>query len=101
MTTPEAHARQNIDALIQMATGSGKTFTAVNFVYRLIKHAKAQRVLFLVDRNNLDRQVLKEFDQSITPDDGHKFSEEDDRAQPYLGSTTPEQWPMPIKDVLL
>ncbi|MBN2549942.1 MAG: DEAD/DEAH box helicase family protein, partial [Anaerolineales bacterium] len=62
-------------ALIQMATGSGKTFTAVNFVYRLIKHSKAHRVLFLVDRNNLGRQTFKEFDQFITPDDGRKFSE--------------------------
>ncbi len=58
-----------------MATGSGKTFTAVNFVYRLIKHAKARRVLFLVDRNNLGRQTFKEFDQFVTPDDGRKFSE--------------------------
>ena len=62
-------------ALVQMATGSGKTFTAVNFVYRLIKHAKARRVLFLVDRNNLGRQTFKEFDQFVTPDDGRKFSE--------------------------
>lgn len=62
-------------ALIQMATGSGKTFTAVNFVYRLIKHSKAKRVLFLVDRNNLGRQTFKEFDQFIAPDDGRKFSE--------------------------
>ena len=62
-------------ALIQMATGSGKTFTAVNFVYRLVKHAKARRVLFLVDRNNLGRQTFKEFDQFVTPDDGRKFSE--------------------------
>jgi type I restriction enzyme R subunit len=62
-------------ALIQMATGSGKTFTAVNFVYRLIKHSKAKRVLFLVDRNNLGRQAFKEFDQFIAPDDGRKFSE--------------------------
>lgn len=62
-------------ALIQMATGSGKTFTAVNFVYRLVKHAKAKRVLFLVDRNNLGRQTFKEFDQFVTPDDGRKFSE--------------------------
>ena len=62
-------------ALIQMATGSGKTFTAVSFVYRLIKHAKAQRVLFLVDRNNLGRQALKEFQQYVTPDDGRKFTE--------------------------
>jgi type I restriction enzyme, R subunit len=62
-------------ALIQMATGSGKTFTAVNFVYRLIKLAKAKRALFLVDRNNLGRQAFKEFDQFITPDDGRKFTE--------------------------
>jgi type I restriction enzyme R subunit len=62
-------------ALIQMATGAGKTFTAVNFVYRLIKFAGAKRVLFLVDRNNLGRQTKKEFEQFITPDDGRKFTE--------------------------
>lgn len=62
-------------ALIQMATGSGKTFTAVSAVYRLIKFAKARRVLFLVDRANLGRQTLKEFQQYITPDDGRKFTE--------------------------
>ena len=62
-------------ALIQMATGSGKTFTAVSAVYRLIKHARAQRVLFLVDRRNLGRQALNEFRQYVTPDDGRKFSE--------------------------
>lgn len=58
-----------------MATGSGKTFTAVNFIYRLIKHANARRVLFLVDRNNLGRQAHNEFAQFVTPDDGRKFSE--------------------------
>jgi len=62
-------------ALIQMATGSGKTYTAVNFIYRLIKFANAQRVLFLVDRNNLARQTRKEFQQYATPDDGRKFTE--------------------------
>jgi type I restriction enzyme, R subunit len=62
-------------ALIQIATGSGKTFTAVNFVYRLIKHAGARRVLFLVDRGNLGDQTLKEFQQFVTPDDGRKFTE--------------------------
>ena len=36
-------------ALIQMATGSGKTFTAITAIYRLLKYAKAKRVLFLVD----------------------------------------------------
>lgn len=46
-------------ALIQMATGSGKTYTAVSFIYRLIKLAGAKRVLFLVDRSNLGRQTKK------------------------------------------
>ena len=50
-------------SLIQMARGSGKTFTAVSFIYRLIKFAGAKRVLFLVDRSNLGRQTLKEFQQ--------------------------------------
>ena len=62
-------------ALIQMATGSGKTFTAVSFVYRLIKNSGARRVLFLVDRANLGRQTRKEFEQYATPDDGRKFTE--------------------------
>ena len=62
-------------ALIQMATGSGKTFTAVTFVYRLIKFAKAKRVLFLVDRRTLGRQTRGEFAQYFTPDDGRKFTE--------------------------
>ncbi len=62
-------------AIIQMASGGGKTYTAVNFVYRLIKFANAKRVLFLVDRNNLGRQTRKEFQQYVTPDDGRKFTE--------------------------
>jgi type I restriction enzyme R subunit len=62
-------------ALIQMATGSGKTFMAVSSIYRLVKFAKAKRVLFLVDRSNLGRQTLLEFQQYITPDDGRKFTE--------------------------
>ena len=62
-------------ALIQMASGSGKTFAAVTFVYRLIKFANAKRVLFLVDRNTLGRQTLQEFQQYRTPDDGRKFTE--------------------------
>jgi type I restriction enzyme R subunit len=62
-------------ALIQMATGSGKTFTAVNAVYRLLKFAKARRVLFLVDRTNLGRQALREFQGFTTPDDGRKMGE--------------------------
>jgi type I restriction enzyme, R subunit len=62
-------------ALIQMATGSGKTFTAINAIYRLIKFGKAKCVLFLVDRANLAKQALKEFQAFETPDDGRKFNE--------------------------
>ena len=57
-----------------MATGSGKTFTACNFSYRLIKHAGARRILFLVDRNNLGDQTLREFQAFATPDDGRNFT---------------------------
>ena len=62
-------------ALIQMATGSGKTFTAANAVYRLLRHAGAGRVLFLVDRANLGRQAVREFQGFETPDDRRKFTE--------------------------
>ena len=62
-------------ALVQMATGSGKTFTAISSIYRLVKEGGAKRVLFLVDRGNLGRQALKEFQAYTTPDDGRKFTE--------------------------
>ena len=69
-----AHGRPR--ALIQMATGSGKTFTAVSACHRLIKHAGAKRILFLVDRNNLGRQTLNEFQQFRAPGSAYTFSEE-------------------------
>jgi type I restriction enzyme R subunit len=81
---PQVDAIRNLEAslaqdrpraLIQMATGSGKTFTAVNAVYRLIRYAGARRVLFLVDRTNLGKQAHNEFENFITPDDGRKFGE--------------------------
>ena len=62
-------------ALIQMAAGAGKTYTACAFTYRLIKYAQARRVLFLVDRANLGRQATAEFQQFLTPDTGRKFTE--------------------------
>ena len=62
-------------ALIQMATGTGKTFTAVTFTYRLIKFANARKILFLVDRANLGRQALKAFQDYSAPDDGRKFTD--------------------------
>jgi type I restriction enzyme R subunit len=71
----ESLAADRPRALIQMATGSGKTFMAVTSTYRLIKFGNARRVLFLVDRANLGTQALKEFQQYTTPDDGRKFTE--------------------------
>jgi type I restriction enzyme R subunit len=62
-------------ALIQMATGSGKTYTAANLCYRLIKEAGVGRILFLVDRGNLGRQTKTEFLKFDTPGDGRKFTE--------------------------
>jgi len=59
-----------------MATGSGKTFTVVNFTYRLIKNAGARRVFFLVDRGNLGEQTFKEFDQFKSPVNNLKFTQE-------------------------
>jgi type I restriction enzyme R subunit len=62
-------------ALIQMATGSGKTFTAITFIYRLLKFAKAKRVLFLVDTKNLGEQAEQEFMSYLPNDDNRKFTE--------------------------
>jgi len=62
-------------ALIHMATGAGKTFTACAFTYRLIKYAKARRVLFLVDRANLGDNAASAFHEYRTPDTGRLFTE--------------------------
>lgn len=69
-------AEQRFDrSLVQMATGAGKTYTAVTESYRLLKHAGFRRILFLVDRNNLGDQTLREFQNYATPDDGRRFTE--------------------------
>ncbi len=62
-------------ALVQMATGSGKTFTAITQVYRLLKHAGARRILFLVDTTNLGEQAEQELMGFIPNDDNRKFTE--------------------------
>jgi type I restriction enzyme, R subunit len=81
----QAEAIQNVErsmaedrprALIQMATGSGKTFTAANLCYRLIRYSGAQRILFLVDRSNLGRQAKLEFDKFTIAETQRKFPAE-------------------------
>ncbi|MDI6802974.1 MAG: type I restriction-modification enzyme R subunit C-terminal domain-containing protein [Bacteroidota bacterium] len=62
-------------ALIQMATGSGKTFTAITAVYRLLKFAGAKRILFLVDTKNLGEQAEQEFLAYQPNDDNRRFTE--------------------------
>ena len=71
----ESFGRGDPRSLIQMATGSGKTFTAVNVAYRLLKFAGAKRILFLVDRSNLGRQTEDEFANFEPLDDPRKFPE--------------------------
>jgi len=68
-------ARDKPRSLIQMATGAGKTFTACTFSWRLLKHAGARRILFLVDRNNLGDQTLKEFQNYEPSGSGRKFTQ--------------------------
>jgi type I restriction enzyme, R subunit len=62
-------------ALIQMATGAGKTYTACEFSYRLLEHAKFRRILFLADRANLVRQARDEFAAYRPPGAGRSFTE--------------------------
>jgi type I restriction enzyme R subunit len=70
----QSFGRADPRALIQMATGSGKTFTAVNVAYRLLKPpVNAKRILFLVDRGNLGKQAEDEFANFEPPDDPRKF----------------------------
>ncbi|MFG0298547.1 MAG: DEAD/DEAH box helicase family protein [Phycisphaerales bacterium JB047] len=76
-------------ALIQMATGSGKTFTAANIAYRMIKHADARRVCFLVDRTNLGKQTLKEFQQFQPPAERHTFDKLYNTAFPQRNTFDP------------
>lgn len=71
----DSMARGKRRALIQMATGSGKTYAAITSAYRLLKLGKADRILFLVDRKTLGSQAEKEFRAYRTPDDGRLFGE--------------------------
>ncbi|MBF0302274.1 MAG: DEAD/DEAH box helicase family protein [Desulfamplus sp.] len=76
ITNLEASLKQGRPkALIQMATGAGKTYTAITSIYRLLKYARARRVLFLVDTRNLGKQAEQEM-MAYTPfDDNRKFTE--------------------------
>jgi type I restriction enzyme R subunit len=71
----QSYRKARPKALVQMATGSGKTFTAITSVYRLLKHAKSDRILFLVDTKNLGEQAEGEFRAYKPQDDNRLFPE--------------------------
>ncbi len=71
----ESLAHNRPRGLVQMATGAGKTFTAVTTSYRLLKHAGASKILFLVDRNTLGEQAEAEFDNYVPSDDGRRLGD--------------------------
>ena len=78
-------------ALIQMATGAGKTYTAITSMYRLLKHADAKRILFLVDTKNLGEQAEQEMMSYVPLDDNRKFTElytVQRLKSPYIASDT-------------
>lgn len=62
-------------ALVQMATGAGKTFTAITEAYCLLKYGKMNRILFLVDTKSLGEQAEREFLAYTPSDDRRSFSQ--------------------------
>ena len=62
-------------ALVQMATGAGKTFTAITAAYRLLKYGRINRILFLVDTKSLGEQAEREFLAYMPNDDNRSFAQ--------------------------
>ena len=71
----ESFADNRPKALVQMATGAGKTFTAITAAYRLLKYGKMNRILFLVDTKGLGEQAEREFLAYRPTDDNRSFSQ--------------------------
>ncbi len=71
----QSFAENRPKALVQMATGAGKTFTAITASYRLLKYAKMNRILFLVDTKSLGEQAEREFMAYTPNDDPRSFSQ--------------------------
>jgi len=61
-------------ALMVLATGAGKTYTACLAAYRLLSYTPMRRILFLVDRNNLGRQAESEFGTFRLTENGEAFN---------------------------
>ncbi|GMV23979.1 MAG: DEAD/DEAH box helicase [Phycisphaerae bacterium] len=67
------HERRR-EMLVAMATGTGKTFTTVNQIYRFLRSGTAKRILFLVDRRALAAQAVQAFN-AFRPDGTTKFTD--------------------------
>ena len=71
----QSFAENRPKALVQMATGAGKTFTAITAAYRLLKYGNMKRILFLVDTKGLGEQAEREFLAYTPNDDPRSFSQ--------------------------
>lgn len=71
----DSFANNRPKALVQMATGAGKTFTAITAAYRLLKFGRMNRILFLVDTKSLGEQAEREFLAYTPNDDNRSFSQ--------------------------
>lgn len=71
----QSFAENRPKALVQMATGAGKTFTAITAAYRLLKYGKMKRILFLVDTKSLGEQAEREFLAYTPNDENRSFSQ--------------------------
>lgn len=88
--------------LLAMATGTGKTFTTVNLVYRMLASGYAKRILFLVDRKSLAAQAVTAFASFDTPRNikfkdeyelySQRFKKEDFEGEAYDPSVLPNSY---------
>jgi len=88
--------------MLAMATGTGKTFTAANLIYRLLRSKKAKRILFLVDRRSLAVQTVSSFHGFETPDKNklnaeyeiysQKFSKNDFQDEKFDNEVLPKSY---------
>jgi type I restriction enzyme R subunit len=65
--------------LVAQATGTGKTFTSIQLVYKLFKARVAKKILFIVDRNLLADQAFNDFNNAMDKDACHRLSPRDEK----------------------
>lgn len=88
--------------LLAMATGTGKTFTTVNLVYRMLASGYFKRILFLVDRKSLAAQAVTAFASFDTPRNmkfkdeyelySQRFKKEDFEGEAYDPTVLPNSY---------